>query len=414
MTTQAHSGPTYPGQAHQAQPQRGGTAHPGTPALLRTLNDRTALALLLDHGVLTRNRIGELSGLSKPTASQMVQRLEAAGLIEAVGEVSAGRGPNAVGYGVRAGRVLGVAIDIAAGVIRSTIVDATGAEHPLYEQAMPQGERENAAQADVRAALEGACAVSGMDPAAVAVVLIGIQGSVDPASDELLFAESLPSWPTSGVRALLERELGCAVLIDNDVKLAAVAERRHGAGSLTGGFALLWMGDGLGLAVDLAGVVHRGAAGGAGEIGYLPVPRSAALIDDSAEDLQDLVGGEAVVGLARAAGVTGTSPEEVIAAIATHPAKGEVLDKLAVRIAIGIVPVLALLDPEVVVLGGPTGSVGGEELAERVRAEVAATSHWNPRVIATEVAEHPVLRGAREVLMHEVRERLFAELGAQA
>ena len=64
----------------------------GTPAWLRETNDRTALALLLQHGVLTRNRIGQLSGLSNPTASQIVSRLETAGLIQVVGDVSSGRG----------------------------------------------------------------------------------------------------------------------------------------------------------------------------------------------------------------------------------------------------------------------------------------------------------------------------------
>ena len=112
---------------------------PGTPSWLREQNERTALALLLEHGVLTRNRLGELSGLSKPTAGQIVSRLESVGLIEVVGEVSAGRGPNAASYGVRADRVLGVAIDIDETTIRSTVVDAAGAEHPVVETSIAAG-----------------------------------------------------------------------------------------------------------------------------------------------------------------------------------------------------------------------------------------------------------------------------------
>src|SRR3978361_2159978 len=99
---------------------------PGTPSWPRETNDRTALTLLLEHGNLTRKRIGELSGLSKPTASQIVSRLESAGLIRAVGEVSGGRGPNAVRYGVRVDRVLGVAVDITEWVTRGTDAGAAG------------------------------------------------------------------------------------------------------------------------------------------------------------------------------------------------------------------------------------------------------------------------------------------------
>jgi DNA-binding Lrp family transcriptional regulator len=117
---------------------------PGTPSWLRETNDRTALALLLEHGVLTRTRIGELSGLSKPTAAQMVARLETAGLIHAVGEVSGGRGPNAASYAVRTDRVLGVAIDINYLVMRATVVDPSGHEHPTISLTLSRSARERA------------------------------------------------------------------------------------------------------------------------------------------------------------------------------------------------------------------------------------------------------------------------------
>src|SRR5258705_13968621 len=73
---------------------------PGTPRLLRALNDRAALELLLSRGPLTRAQLGELTGLSKVTASQLVERLEERGLVARVGEQAGGRGPNAQMYAV--------------------------------------------------------------------------------------------------------------------------------------------------------------------------------------------------------------------------------------------------------------------------------------------------------------------------
>lgn len=384
---------------------------PGTPSWLREQNERTALALLLEHGVLTRNRLGELSGLSKPTAGQIVSRLESIGLIEVVGEVSGGRGPNAASYGVRADRVLGVAIDIDDTTIRSTVVDAAGAEHPVVETAIDAGSAKTSSSAasDVRSAIGSACSAAHANMDAVRVVSIGVQGSIDPRSDELSFIDTLPGWPRQGIRAHLESALGRQVHIDNDVNLAAIAERSEGAGAGSGSFALLWMGEGLGLAVDLAGTVHRGAAGGAGEIGYLPVPQSASAIDQEATDLQELIGGEAVLGIARENGMTGTA-RDVVAALADHPAREAVFTAIAPRIALGVVPVLAILDPELIVLGGPIGTAGGERLADLVRAEIARTTPWHPGVTRSTVPEFPVLRGAREVLVHQVRQRLFSEL----
>src|ERR1041384_3008160 len=73
---------------------------PGTPRVLRAMNDRAALDLLLEHGPLSRTRIGKLTGLSKPTASQLRARLEAAGLVRVTGTSEGRPGPNAQLYAV--------------------------------------------------------------------------------------------------------------------------------------------------------------------------------------------------------------------------------------------------------------------------------------------------------------------------
>jgi len=379
----------------------------GTPAWLRETNDRTALSLLLEHGVLTRSRIGELSGLSKPTAAQMVSRLETAGLIHVVGEVSGGRGPNAASYAVRTDRMLGVAIDIDATVLRSTVVDAADGEHPIALTPLAARTPED----DVRAAVAAACEAADVDADRVRAVCIGVQGALDPRTDELTYIETLPEWPKQGILRRLQDALGYDVHIDNDANLAAIAERADGAGHDAGGFALLWMGDGLGLAVDQGGAVHRGASGGAGEIGYLPIPRDAAELDPDAHDLQDLVGGPTVARLAAAHGVPefGTSDERADTSGSAAAARDALIADLAPRVAVGVVPVLALLDPERIVLGGPTGRAGGALLAERVTALLR--EQWGcPTIVATGVPAHPVLRGAREHLLGEVRSALFAEV----
>jgi len=81
-------------QAHlepRAQSETRGTrVRPGTPSLLRELNDRAALDLLLGGEMLTRSQISEYTGVSKVTVSQMLTRLEERGLVAIVGE-QAGR-----------------------------------------------------------------------------------------------------------------------------------------------------------------------------------------------------------------------------------------------------------------------------------------------------------------------------------
>jgi predicted NBD/HSP70 family sugar kinase len=370
---------------------------PGTPSWLREHNDRAALALLLEHGSLTRNRLGELSGLSKPTAAQMVARLERAGLIEPVGEVSGGRGPNAISYGVRADRLRGVAIDIRDRHIAATVVDALDRDHPIVEIATADHDR--TPEGDVRAAIDAACSAAQVEPDTVAIVWVGVQAAISADGDALSFTDTLPGWPELGARRRIEDALHLEVALDNDVNLAAIAERAVGAGRDAASFALLWLGDGLGLAVDLGGKLHRGAAGGAGEIGYLPVPRAAEGLVPGAEDLTDLLGGDAVAPL-------------------LANLDDAALNALADRVVLGVIPVLAVLDPELIVLGGPTGTAGGSRLAELVAERLSGissrrlehSSRWRPAVRESGIAGPPVLGGARRMLVGRIHDRLVADI----
>ncbi|MBU4213485.1 MAG: ROK family transcriptional regulator [Cellulomonas sp.] len=372
---------------------------PGTPGWLRSRNDAQALALLLDRGALTRAELGTLTGLSKPTAAQMVSRLEQLGLVGPVGEAPARRGPAAITYGARVERARALAVDLREDALEATVVDALDTDHPVVTVPLTAADR--SPQGDIQAALTAATAAAEVDPTSVRAVVIGVQAAVDVEGDVLSLTDTLPGWPLVGARSTLAHEFGLRVVIDNDVNLAAVAERQVGCAQDAGDFALLWLGDGVGVAVDVAGTVHRGASGRAGEIGYLSAPVAAAQIDPEASDLTDLLGRN---GLDRL--LTRLGAPDLEAAL-TGPDGQDALDELATRIALGTQSVLAVLDPQLVVLGGPTGLTGGQALAQAVAARIAADSRWHPDVRPGAVTTHPVLVGARRLAVGLARELLL-------
>jgi predicted NBD/HSP70 family sugar kinase len=190
------------------------------------------------------------------------------------------------------------------------------------------------------------------------------------------------------------------------VNLAAIAERRHGAAAGADSFALLWLGEGLGLAIDLGGALLRGARGGAGEIGYMPlyVPGRRPRID-----LQDLVGGRAVLALAREYGQPGATAEEAVGA-GGRP----FLAALAERIAVGLAAVIAVLDPPLVVLAGPVGRAGGAPLRDAVTEAMRATAPLETTVEHTTVTDDPVLLGGLDAGLTAVRDSLIATLSRAA
>ncbi|MEU2611235.1 ROK family transcriptional regulator [Micromonospora sp. NPDC007271] len=383
------------------------TRLPGTPRLLRALNDRAALELLLERGPLTRARLGELTGLSKVTASQLVERLEERGLVTRVGEQAGGRGPNAQLYAVRPSSAYVVGVDVGAERVVAACADITGAIIGRVEQSTrdtddPVGVVHNAVvQAASRA---------GAELSSVRRVVLGTPGLVDPGTGDITFAFNLPRWHR-GLLAALREDLHTPVVFENDVNLAAVAEAQSGAAQGVSDFVLVWVGAGVGLAIVLGGRLHHGSTGAAGEIGYLPVPGAPIPRDVSKRTkpaFQQLAGADAVRAVAAEYGcVADSAADAVRAAIAVGTAGGPLLDELARRLALGVASTCVVLDPPLVVLAGEVGQAGGGALAERVQHEVAAITLVRPRVVTTGLTEEPILRGALRTALDAVRDEVF-------
>jgi predicted NBD/HSP70 family sugar kinase len=396
-------------------------ARPGTPGLLRELNDRAALELLLPGDPLTRAQLAEATGVSKVTVAQMLTRLEDRGLVHAVGEVAGGRGPNAVLYSVMPSSAYVAALYVESGLVSTAVADVTG--RTLGEvRENPDGAEDLVAL--IRGAVDRACRQAGVPVSALSSFVIGSPGVIDPSTGERRFAVRVPAWH-EGVLADLRGALRRPPVIENDVNLAAIAEWAHGAAAGVDDFVLVWIGVGLGMAISLGGRLHRGATGAAGEIGYLPLPATPVASDvrrPSEGGFQWLAGAEAVQVLARAYGFEGKAAGDSVRAAVealnaartstTHSRAREFVGQLAHRVALGVTSVCTVLDPGLVVLGGEVGLAGGTELSGQVSDNVARMFPAYPRIVPTEVPNEPVLRGALLAAVDQARTDLLASVGA--
>ncbi|MBB5788354.1 putative NBD/HSP70 family sugar kinase [Jiangella mangrovi] len=386
---------------------------PGTPSLLRAINDRSALELLLAAGPLTRVDLGRMTGLSKVTASQLLARLQERDLVEVVGTRSAGRGPNAELYAVRPGCSYSVGVELNPDLAKASVADVTGAV--IGSATADVSAEMGAGGADARRLIHdmalAAASDAGIALADVDDLVIGMPGVVEPSTGDIQLSFDLPGWHR-GLRERLADDLGCAVTFENDVNLAAVAERAEGAGRDVDDMVLLWVGRGVGLAVVLSGHLHRGATGAAGEIGYLPVRgvRSPATVERPAQGaFQGLVGAGAVDELAREHGVSADGAAAAVrAALAGGGAAAEAfLQVFSHRLALGVAAVCTVVDPALVVVAGSIGAAGGERLCEMVGEDVRRIAPVNPQVVPTTVTDAPVLRGAVLTAVDLARQTLF-------
>jgi predicted NBD/HSP70 family sugar kinase len=384
------------------------TSRPGTPHLIRELNDRTALDLMLVAGPLTKTRLSELTGLSKVTASQLLTRLEDRGLVHVVGSKGGNRGPNAALYAVvpSSGYVAGM--HVGPDVVTTAVADITGA---VVAQVSVDPHEVADPVAVIRGAVAKATRRAGVSKARLRCLVIGSPGMVDSHSGDLRYAYDLPEWH-AGLLKSLRTGFRRPVLIGNDVNLAALAERSVGAALGVDDFVLMWVGRGIGLASVIGGRLHRGVSGGAGEIGYLPVPGAPlpqGVNRPRHAGLQSLVGADGVRRLAREHGIRrGDAAACVEAALTDTKRGGPMLDELALRLATGLSSVCAILDPGLCVLAGEVARAGGAELAARVQSAVSDMSPSPPRVVASEVPDDQVLRGAVLMGLETAREEVFA------
>lgn len=330
--------------------------------MARVINDRLALDLLLERGPLTAPQLRELTGLSRPTVSDLVERLMEGGLVEATGESGeARRGPNARLYGLVADRAHVAGVDLRREIVSVTIADITG-------QVVGSVTRE--VRGDLVDLVEGAIAEAAGERV-LDTVVVGAPGLVAPSDGELVSANDVPGWRPGQVGAW-RRRLGMPVILENEVNLAAIAELRTGAAQGSEDFVLMWVGDGVGAAVVLGGRLRRGASGGAGEIGFLEV------------------GGAAFCDL-------------VTLSVAGSLERTE----LAARLAAGAFAFVTLLDPGLVVLGGTTGHEGGDELAALVGARLRELGPAPTEVRASTVTGNAVLQGAVLTALDLARDHVY-------
>jgi predicted NBD/HSP70 family sugar kinase len=377
--------------------------------MLRALNERTVLEAIRADAPISRAEISRRVGISKPTVSLALKSLLDAKLVREVdGEAQRGRYGATLFETVPEARLV-LGLDMGARFLRGAICDLNG--DVRARQDVETGGAEARTLLDMAAELtEQLVAASDLPAESIDGAVIGVPGVPDPETGGVGLAGDIPGLMGLAVGPELESRLGVNVLVENDINLAAEGEAWRGVGRGVDDFAFLSIGTGLGAGLVIRGELHHGRRGAAGELDFALVAGlggddpCAAAISQFATTLARQ--GRLQTSLRPPYDV----PSIFGAARSGDPLARAVVTEAARRIAVHIAPVSAVVDVELVVLGGGIGA-NGDLLLSPIRDLLAARLPFPPRVEVSSLGDAAVLTGALAAGLRSALENAFSERG---
>lgn len=218
----------------------------------------------------------------------------------------------------------------------------------------------------------------------IAALGLGVPGLLDLEEGICLFSGNL-RWQGVPITRPLSDKLGVPVVIDNDVRVAALGELSRGEAKGCKDFIYLTVGTGIGSGIFLDGRLLRGPRWSAGEVGHMVLdPQGPHCTCGSRGCLEALASATAIAREGRAAAGANSasllntlagSPEEIDASLvfkataAGDQAAAQVVDTAMTWLGIGVANLVNIFNPRLVVIGGGV-SLAGEQLLSPVRAQV--------------------------------------------
>jgi predicted NBD/HSP70 family sugar kinase len=297
-----------------------------------------------------------------------------------------------------------VGVDLGARFLRGAVCDVSGTVR-LRRDVERTGADVGAAMEQIEAMVEDVRA-SEVGAERIDGVVVGVPGVVDAASGRLDLADNVPGLGGMAFGQELERRLGLPVRVENDINLAALGERWRGVALGVDDFVFLSIGTGLGAGLVLRGELHRGRHGAAGEVDFVSAG-SGRDIDPSAPAVSAFA-----AAIAGASGEsTALAPPFDVPGIFAAARRGDgvasaVVAEEARRIAHHIVPIAAVADVALVVLGGGL-SANGDLLLAPVRELLEQWLPYPPRVEASSLGEAAVLTGALSLGVRDALDNVF-------
>ncbi len=387
---------------------------PQSPApMARQMSVRSVIEAVLHRGPISRAELARITGLSKQTTSEVVRALEESGFVRVQGQTQGAVGRSALTYEMQRDVAFVAGVDLGGTKIHVAVANIVG--DVVTEIVEPTDRRGGVhVVGQIAAMIDRLMQEIGVPRSALRCVALGSPGVFDARSGSISIAPNIPGLDAFNVAEALEKALRCKAIIENDVNLAAKGEHWRGCGAGRQSFAFVALGTGIGMGLVVNGQIVSGAHGAAGEIAYLPIGGDP--FDSRGNRfgvLETAIGSAAIldryVGLG---GAGATNVRDLFDRLKDNDAAAATtLDETARILCVALMAIRAIVDPELVVLGGSIGA--RVELVERVQA--LATRHMPAplRIERSALGSRAAIVGAIGIALPALHDSLFGLTGLQ-
>ena len=330
----------------------------------------------------TRQDLSAATGLSAASVTNVIRELLNEGIVVEAGSVDSDGGRPRVMLEVNPDHGYVIGADIGETRVRVELFDLAMRERAKAD--FPLNPREHDVDVVVASVLSGLDSVlteSGIEPAAVLGMGVGIPGIVEQRPEALVHGQTY-GWEAVPIERLLRAGTDLPLHIENGAKTMGQAELWFGAGRGARNAVVALIGSGVGASLISGGTTYRGATSSAAEWGHTTVMVGGRKCRcGSAGCLEAYVGAQAI--LERYGRPTaGNDEESALAALVdaadTAPLAAAILDETADYLGAGIGSLINLFNPERVILGGWAGLLLGGRLLPRIRESARRHSLRHP------------------------------------
>jgi glucokinase len=383
---------------------------------MRSINRLAVLELVRCSGPIARSVIARSLGLSLPTVTRIIGQLIEEGMVRATGqtEPSRGRPRDLLAYNKDGYAVIGV--DLGGTKMFGALANMGG--EVLAEISEDRHATSGHKSFELLVELiDELVRLPRHEDQPIRGIAVGAPGVTLSGPGIVQWAPSL-NWRAFPLRQMLEQRFQYPVIVENDVNLAALGELWFGAGQGTSNMVLIAIGTGVGAGLIINGALYRGHTESAGEVGYLVPDRSAlGKRYNGFGALESLASGTGVAERARQA-LAGRWSAEQLAELTSHQVFDHarrqeewacrVLDETADYLSIAIADISAILDPELVVLGGGVSNSADlliDPILERIKGVVPSV----PRLAASTLGARAAVMGAAALVLQATSESLVVQ-----